>query len=691
MNKIISKYISLFFFLSILVSSCKVLFETPMDANTAYNSAQYAVAAQLYEEEFNEAKELLTRSRLAEKIADCYKYANNTNLAAEWYQKASEYTDNPMLNYKYGLMLKANEQYKEAIQIFKEFAFSSPADRATARKQIIACENAIEWQKEDFNIKMFNLQDINSSASDYAPAIYKEKGLVFTSDRSDALGEETYGWTGRDFSDLFISYRKDDTRWLSPKLFGDSLNTPFNEGTLTFSPDYKTVYFSHCGVVDADKDEYCKVYYSKEKATGQWTTPERIYFFDSDSVNVVQCKLSPDGKQLYFAADAPDGFGDKDIYVAKLTKEGWGAPVNLGPEVNTSGKEGYPFIHTDGRLYFASDGHLGMGGLDVFSAEKDGRKWGNIKNLKTPINSPADDFGLIYLSQIEPALIDSIESIGYISSTRKGGKGSDDIYYFYEEIPKELPPLVVEVDTPKVVVEVEPPKSVQEYILQGQIVEQLYEIEGNPKSRKTGQIPLRSAIVEVLGLSFESRIAERIVTDDEGRFELKLEPETDYKITGSSTGFFAKSSTISTKREPENNPEIISVIIALDKIVKQQEIVIDNIYYDLDKADIREDAKPVLDELAVLLKDNPALIIEFGAHTDSRGTDRYNMDLSQRRAESVKNYLITRGIDSRRLRARGYGETLLVNECDDGVNCSEEQHQQNRRTTFKVIGDDFRG
>ncbi len=692
MTKKIYKFLLLITFTILLTNSCKMLFEVPIDAETAFNGAQYTVAADLYKEEFEGEQDLLAKARLAERIGDCYKYANQTAQAAEWYQQASGYSDNPFLLYKYGLMLKATEDYKNAIQVFKEFAFSSPADRALARKQIIACENAIEWQKEDSTIKVFNLQDINTNASEYAPIIYKENGLVFTSDRTDANGDKTYGWTGRDFSDLFVSYnKKNEARWLTPQAFGDSLNTAYNEGTVTFTADFKGVYFSHCGSADSDQDEYCKVYYSEEKGVGQWTIPERVFLFEEDSINIIQCHLTPDGKYLYFAADASDSFGDKDLYVAKKTIDGWGTPRNLGPEINTNGKEGSPFIHTDGRLYFASDGHLGMGGLDVFSAEKDGKNWKNVKNLKTPINSPADDFGLIYAPTIQPELIDSIEAIGYFASTRSGGKGNDDIYYFYDEIPKEPEEVIVEVDTPKQNIEVIPEIVIQEYLLKGNVKEQLYEIEGNSKSKKLNKVAIPNAIVEVLGLSFESKIAERIVANAQGNFELLLEPNMEYKITASSSGYFTKSITVNTKVTPSSNPEIIIANLVLDKIVQQQEIVIDNIYYDLNKANIREDAKPVLDELSILLKDNPALIIEFGSHTDSRGTARYNQQLSQERAESVVNYLTSRGIDRRRLQAKGYGESQLVNNCADGVNCTEEEHQQNRRTTFKVVGENFRG
>jgi len=667
-----------------LITGC-ALFQAPIDADTAYRSAQYTRAAELYEEEYKMADDLVEKGRVAERIADCYRLSNKTAKAETWYAKALDFSTNLKIYYKYGLMQKTNEKYEEAIATFKDFAFNNPLDRAEAKKQIRACQLAIEWAEEVSNIEIVNLIDLNSPAADYAPVLYNLKGeqnaLVFTSDRADASGDKTYGWTGRDFSDLFISRMEENKRWSSPQLFSDSLSTNYNEGTVTFTPDYTGVYFSRCGS-NSIGDDFCKLFYSRKNVDGNWSEAERLILFDSDSINLSQPYLSPDGMDLYFTADAEDSYGDKDLYVCKRQSDGWGEPRNLGPEINTKDKEGYPYIHTDGRLYFASNGHMGMGGLDLFMAERIGKGWGNVTNLKAPINSPADDFALIFHEYLDPSLIDSIEAIGYFSSTRKGGRGDDDIYQLLHLIPQEEP-----IDTP-VIAEVDSSKIIPKIFIEGEVFAKTI----NEDSGEESLSKLPYAIVEILGLNADSYLAERIVSDKNGYFKLEVEPKSEYKITASSNGYFTTSIVQKTPSVDKlEMDKTITVRLELDRIIAQKEVVVDNIYYDLDKADIREDARPILDEVALLLKDNPNLYIEFGSHTDSRGQNRYNLDLSQRRAQSVVDYLVSRGIDNRRLTPRGYGETQLVNGCADGVNCAEEQHQENRRTTFKVIGTNFRG
>ena len=686
-------YVSFFaiFMLALLsMSGCKTLFQTPIDAKGAYESKQYTLAAELLAEEYRSETDLLKKSKMARQIGDCHRLANNTQQAEQWYLKALDYTDDPSLSFTYGLMLKANGKYDAAQRQFKDYALANPMDRTRATRELQACRQAIEWQKKPTDHKVTNAQSLNSSASDFAPVLYMKKRLVFTSARNEATGGATYGWTGEKHADLFEAQIAGEVFFKDITQFGDSINTPFNEGTATFSPDFREVYFTGCGS-ESSKDDYCKIYTSRKNADGKWLLPEPLFFFDADTVNEGQPYLTPDGTSLYFASDAPGGYGGKDIYVAQKQAGGtWGEPKNLGPAINTEGYEGFPFISADGKFYFASDGHMGMGGLDLFAAERVGKRWDNPQNLQAPLNSAADDFAIIFEPYIAPELMDSIEAAGYFCSSRTGGRGNDDIYRFVLSIPP--PPEVKPPDTTEIVQE-KPPAPPTVYLLTARVFQKQFEYEDNPESRYLGNVPLPDAQTEVLGLSSGSSLARRSITDQKGEYTLKVEPQSDYLVTGSKNGFFKKSLNATTKGKQAQPGDTVKVVVdlILDKVYKGREITLQNIYYDLDKWDIREDAKPTLNQLAQLLYENPNIKIRMGSHTDSRGSDAYNSELSQKRAQSAIDYLVSKGINPTRLEAKGYGETRLVNDCGNGSDCSEEEHQQNRRTTFEVISDTFRG
>ncbi|OWY19720.1 flagellar motor protein MotB [Sphingobacteriales bacterium UPWRP_1] len=672
-------------FFLFLTPSCRLLFEPRIDAATAFENKQYITASQLLIDNYNAEKNVLKQSELAYKIGECFRMANRTKDAETWYKKALDYSQDQSLLFKYALMLKSNGRYNEAMQIFKEYTLNNPSDRARGSRELQACRQALEWQKVPTGHKIFPVNSLNSPASDFAPVIYQDKLLVFTSARSSATGDKLYGWTGEKHSDLFVAERKSGFEFNTPRLFGDSINTAYNEGTAAFSPDYKEVFFTACGSPNKS-DDYCKIYASHKNEQGKWTLPEMIPLFDVDTINVGQPFLTPDGMELYFSADNPNGFGDKDLYRVTKGKDGfWSDPENLGPEINTEYYEGFPYIGPDGKLYFASSGHSGMGGLDIFSATRQGKKWGSPKNLRYPVNSAADDFALAFEPYVKPELLDSIEATGFFSSSRPGGMGNDDIYAFVLETPKIAPP-----DTPAITSVSTKPKDII-YMLNGLVVQNTFKTADDPNSGIAGKLAVPDAIAEVLGLSVDSRISERLITNSAGKFTLELEPNTDYKITAFKNGYFKQSAEVSTKNLNTQGKDTVFVYaeLLIEKIYRQKEIVLENIYYDLDKYDIRPDAQPTLNKLAQLLKENPSIKIQLGSHTDSRGSDRYNETLSQNRAQAAVNYLVSLGIDLRRLLAKGYGETRLVNECSNGVPCTEEQHQQNRRTTFQVISENF--
>lgn len=672
-----------FLMLILVFAGCRTWFEY-VDGQTAYISKQYAVAADLLQNDYNKSTNPLERSEIAYKIAESYRFNNKPQQAADWYYIAMEYALDPTVSLKYGLMLMQTEKYGEALKTFNNYARNNPLDRSRATRLINSCKLAVEWQSETSPYEVSSLDSINTIYSDYAPVLMGENQLIFSSARKSDTETENYGWTGEGFSNIYkAKFKQQKNRFESPQKLQETINTPFNEGTACFTSNFKTIYFTRC-VDDDFTQNYCQIY-TATKTDDLWSEAERVVLF-TDSVNVGQPCLSPNGKRLYFSSDALEGYGEKDIYVSELDEDDiWGYPKNLGPEVNTDGYEGFPYIHKDGKLYFASNGHIGMGGLDIFSAQPkniQATAFEAITNLKSPINSGADDFALIFDANAKPQPKKKFLGKGYFSSARKGGYGSDDIYSFnLSEI--EEPPVVAE-EKPKEVDEKPKPKQTV-FVVDGTVFTKDYADENDPSSVTGNNTPADRASVQISAENSNITFNERMVTAKDGKVITKLPLNSDYRITASLPGYFKESLTISTKQKTDLDTLVATVTLVLDKIFTNKEVTIDNIYYDLDKWDIRPDAALQLDELAVLLFENPTINIEIGAHTDSRGSDDYNLELSSKRANSVIQYLNSKGIAAERLSSKGYGESELINQCEDGVDCKDEEHQQNRRTTFKVL------
>ncbi len=662
--KITGRYLFAFVSLIFLFSSCLITKQTKT-GETLFAEKQYTLAADLLQSEFNRESEPSIKAKKAFMIAECYRLNSETESAEKWYKTAFTLNDDPRSQYLYGSMQKSNEKYTEAAATFTEYLKQSPFDDQ-ARSEVEACNMAQQWKNSASGTTITNVEALNSPAYDYAPVFFGKNDLVFTSDRSAAAGNDIYGWTGEKFSDLFLSSKDDKGNFGAPVPFSEVLNSPYNEGASCFSKDFTECYFTRCGSNQTDND-YCKIYYSY-KTDDSWSDPQSIQVFN-DSSNVSQPFLSADGKELYIAADVDGGYGGKDIYVLTKTAEGWGNPLNLGPNVNTTGEETFPYLAEDGKLYFASNGQMGMGGLDIFSASRIKNQWGNVQNLKSPVNSGADDLAIMF-EKVNPKDQYKIKSQGFFVSNRPGGKGHDDIYHFTEE-------------------------KVKVYLVSGDVVEKIFEKENNPNSRITGYMPLAAIDVTVNMLDEKGNPVPKsqqvIKADKNGAFRFKAEAEKIYRVSASKPEYFSKSETASTMGFTVIDKDTVTatVRILLDRIYKNVQVNLSNIYYDYNKANIREDAAKVLDTLVVLLHENPAVQVEIGSHTDSRGKDAYNLRLSQARAQSVVDYLVLNGIDPLRLTAKGYGETQPVNGCINGVKCTEEQFQENRRTTFKVLSDTF--
>lgn len=658
----ILRHIFLFSLGLLLISSCSTT-QKVKDGNTAFQQKSYALAANFFKTEFNDESESKQKAEKAFMAGESYRLSNNTKEAEQWYAKALELEyPEPVVKLNYGLMLMANEKYSQAMTQFYEYSRDDPFNKQKAAELIKACKEASKWQSARSNMMIANLNSVNTPANEYAPVFYKNKDLVFTSDKYDAAGGDTYYWTNEKFSDIFISKQEANGEYRSNAPFSPQINSGFNDGTPAFNEDFTLMYFTRCGS-QGKKDDFCKIMEATFDGV-YWSNPIPVNLF-GDTVNTGTPWLSKDANTMIFAADVPvSGHGGKDLYITTYQEDNWTAPQNLGNEINTSGDEMFPFVDEEGTLYFSSSGHSGMGGLDIFSAQKSDKTWKNVVNLKPPINTGADDFGILF-EKIKPKdENDPIRSSGYFSSSREGGMGGDDIYHFLlanENI----------------------------FRLDGIVLEKIYEDPADPNSKVTDLTPLPQALLTLKKYEGGLKVIDSVLADKFGKFEFDLESNSNYKVYSEKPGYFNKSVDATTKglRDLENILITVKVRVLMDRIYEEKEIVIENIYYDYDSTVLRAESKPILDTLVILLNENPEVIVEIGSHTDSRGSDAYNLALSQGRAESVVRYLIEKGIDQKRVRAKGYGETKLVNRCGNDVDCSEEEHQRNRRTTFKVLSE----
>jgi len=659
--KIYVKYLFILFSI-LLISSCSAT-QKIKDGNAAFQQKSYALAANLFKTEFNDEADPKQKAYKAFMTGESYRLSNKTQEAEKWYATALELEyEQPVVKLNYGLMLMANEKYNQAITQFYEYSRDDPFNKQKALELAKACKEASKWQSARSNMTLTNLSYINTDANEYAPVFFKNKDLVFTSDKFDALGGDTYNWTGEKFSDIFISKREANGEYRTNVSFSPQINSGFNDGTPAFNENFDLMYFTRCGS-QGKKDDFCKIYESTFDGA-YWSNPIPVNLF-GDTVNTGTPWLSKDGNTMIFAADVPAaGYGGKDLYITTYEENNWTTPRNLGNEINTQGDEMFPYVDDEGTLYFSSSGHPGMGGLDIFSAQKSGKIWKNVVNLKPPINSGADDFAIIF-EKIKPKdENDPVRSSGYFSSSREGGKGGDDLYHFLlanENI----------------------------FRLDGIVLEKIFENPADPNSKVIDFEPLPGTLLTLKKYEGGLKLIDTVLADKFGKFGFDLEPNSNYKLAAEKENYFTQSQEVTTRglRDLENILITIKVRVLMERIYEEKEIVIENIYYDYDSTVLRADSKPILDTIVTLLNENPEVIVEIGSHTDSRGSDEYNMVLSQGRAESVVRYMIEKGIDPKRVRAKGYGETKLVNNCGNDIPCTEEEHQRNRRTTFKVLSE----
>jgi peptidoglycan-associated lipoprotein len=646
------------------------------DADKAFDNKEYFNAIELYKKAFTKAKKKEDKAYIIFKTAECYRMIGDNKQSEAWYTKTikANYTDPKAILYLADAK-KAQEKYNEALIEYKNYKAAVPSD-PRGEDGAKSCELAQKWKDAPTRYKVENMALINTKDPDFCPmyADKKYNKIYFTSMRPGVTGGNIDPGLGELYSDIFEASLDKNGKWSTPVALPEPVNTKDNEGLCAITKKGDMLIFTRC-LVEKNKQMLNQLWYSPKKGN-LWGDPVKIEFC-VDSIKYAAPTISADGTTLIFASNAPGGQGENDLWMSvydKKTKK-WGTPTNLGPGINTPGNDVFPFLHDDGTLYFSSNGHLGMGGLDIFKAEKKGEgQWANVTNMKSPINSANDDFGIVFEGKKER---------GYLSSNREGTKGSDDIWSFV------LPPLL--------------------FSIQGVVTD----------SRYKEVIP--GVTVKMVGSDGSS---VEMKTDAAGAYKFAengsnryVNPNTSYVITvvagdaktaEAPLGFLnssekAKETTVGLEegKNFEHN-------FKLDPIKKEMRFP--DVLYDLGQATLRPESKDSLNFLYQTLLDNPNITIELSSHTDYRGTDPANQKLSEARAKSCIDYLVSKGIPAERMTPKGYGEKspLEVDTDLDGKTDytlseayikkvtkgkSKEEFealmQKNRRTVFKVLRKDY--
>ena len=618
---------------------------TTKNAIKDFNNAEYFNAANKFEKTLKsgDAKNNFL-------LAESLRKSNRLWQAEKFYRDAIKNgIDDEMAYYYLVLSLKANNNYEQADSLINNYLKKGEDESVISllRKEAIYINNLKNYPDTSY-YRVKNLKAINTKFAEYSPSFSNEK-LYFVSNRQS---EKIYSGTGTPFTDLYeIKSRGANVDINSLKKLEDNINQEkVNEGSITFSEDGTYMIFAKGNDGKSSGRNNVDLYWSRYRRGG-WTNPRLLNVNTSRSWDSTPF-LSKDGKTLYFASNRAKGYGGTDIYKANVNRRGrWINIQNMGPEINTSGNELFPSVTEDGRLYFSSDSHEGFGGLDIFVASRRGGKI-TIVNPGKPLNSRGDDFGV---NPYNPTR-------GFFTSNREGGAGDDDIYTFVND---------------------DPNLKIVNYTLKGTTL--------TPKSDTKELNVLGNSTVKLLDR--EGQVIEETFTDSDGNFKFIVYSDEEYILIGEKENYFStrgEFSTIGKELDKSKLKEFITNVeyeknLILDRIIVNKSIVLDNIYYDLDKSDIREDAAVELDKLIVILRDNPNISIELSSHTDDRASVEYNQNLSQRRAESAVSYILSKGIDDNRITARGYGESQLIILNAE----TEDEHQINRRTEFKVTSYEF--
>ncbi len=624
------------------------------DAEEKQRIGEYYEAAAIYRKVYTKTspKKRDLRGYIAYRMAECNRLINNTAKATSAYMNAIRYDYPDSTVYlRMGQMLQKTGRYPEAIKNYDIYMENDPSN-LLAINGIQGCELAPGWKKNPTRYEVRRMDKFNSRRGEFSPMLAGDKydQLYFASSRSKDKDAKVSAITGQNNNNLVLVKQDEKGAWLAPVELEDEVNTEYDEGTPSFSPDGNTMYYTYCAQ-DPEGPRTAEIYIST-RSSAKWGKGTRATIVKDSVTALGHPSISPDGKYLYFVSDAVGGFGGKDIFRARVAGNDFGPMENLGEEINTPGDEMFPYVRDSVTLYFASNGHPGMGGLDLFKATQDSTgKW-KVENLGAPINSMADDFGITFAGK---------EERGFFCSNRNDARGYDHIYSF------ERPTITI--------------------FIEGIV-------------NDVDEYPIEDATVRIVG---KDGLNVKVPVKKDGTYRVELERDIRYVMMASARGYLNQNYELHTGPEEKNETYIVDFF--LSPISKP--VVIDNIFYDFDKATLRPESKKALDEMIKMLNDNPNVTIELGAHTDRKGTDQYNERLAQRRAQSVVDYLIAGGIEAARLEAKGYGESVpktinkkMAKQFDflkEGDVLTEEfilalppeqqeiADQINRRTEFKVL------
>ncbi|WP_272023115.1 OmpA family protein [Olleya namhaensis] len=640
--KIIS-YLVLFLFVKQAVAQTKV-------ADNFFRDFSYEKAAELYKEALKKED---STEYILKRIGDSYFNISKVEKAEFWYNRAiTKYpTIDPEYIYKYIQTLRSQKKYDLANEYLRDFKLKNTKDKRIKDIEVFSMENYNQLTNtEKVYVDTENLE-LNTQYSDFGGYEFKDKMYFYSTWVKDSITDEKelYDWNNEPFLNIFevdTKIEKAAKTFREPQKLNSSINTKDDhEGLVTITNDGKTMYFTRNNVNKKEKRKYSKEgtsnlkIYKATLSGEKWSNVVELPF-NNDAYSCGAPALSPDNKTLYFVSDMEGGFGQTDLYKVSIKSDGtYGVPKNLGAEINTEGNEKFPFVAKDSTLYFSSDANLNLGLLDIFETNLLKIKRNDstevfIKNLGAPYNSPFDDFCYF---------IDTETQSGYFSSNREGGKGGDDIYAFGKYECKQT-------------------------------------VSGVAYDKLSNE-PLDK--VRVALLDIDGKVIDTYFTEKDGKYEFKdIACDKTFTVLGERVIYRPDKQGFVTS---PNNGDETTIDLYLDPLIVDNEIVINPIYFDYNKSDIRTDAAYELENIVAVMREHPKMIIKIESHTDARGRDAYNLKLSDRRAKSTRDYLYSRGIaDGRIQNAIGYGESQILNHCTNGVKCTDREHEENRRSKFII-------
>ncbi len=654
MKRINILYIITFPLLALFITACSNANVAFKKGEQHYALGEYYQASTYYKKAYSRTKpkDKPLRAVRAFKMGECYRLIGYTQRAVAAYQNAVRYNvQDSMAYFHLGMQQLKAGQYKPAAENFRLYLEKDPANEL-ARSGLLSCELAPQWKAAPNLYKIKKEALFNSRRSDFSPMLSGDDSelLYITSTRNQAKGDEISGITGVKYADMFVARKDENKKWKQVEEIDSEINSDYDEGSCCFSPDGKTMYFTRCSS-DPDYPRFAEIWQSS-RSDASWGTPTKCEISKDTLSSFAHPAVSPDGEWLYFVSDMPGGQGGYDIWRTRIVSSGFGGAENLGRPINTAGNEMFPSFRPTGDLYFSSNGHPGMGGLDILKATPDSVRGWIVENQQFPLNSSADEFGMTF---------EGLHNRGFFSSNRNDGKGWDHIYSF------ELPEIL---------------QTVTGWV---------YEKDG---------YELPEALVYMVG---NDGTNEKISVKGDGSFSKIIKPGVDYVLLGTCKGYLNVKQQL--RVEQSEHSEEYTLQFPLPPI--NIPVLIDNIFYEFDKATLTAESTAALDSLVGMLNENSYITIELSSHCDYRGNDAYNQRLAQARAESVVNYLIEHGIAADRLTAVGYGEErpkvitkklaekykfLAENDTltEPFILKLDEEEQEicnalNRRTEFKVL------